>query len=73
MKDANKNQKSRKLPRICKFLQKVHLELQSYSKTIEQVKRKEGVDMDKKTPMGIQGIKRKDNKPTSTFSSEKGR
>ena len=35
MEDTNKNQESRKLPGICKFLQEVHPELQSYSKTIE--------------------------------------
>jgi len=59
IEDTNKNQRSRKLPGICKFSQKVHLELQSYSKIIEQVERKEGMGMDRETPMGIQGIKKK--------------
>ena len=53
IEDTNKNQGSRKLPGICKFLQKVHLELQSYSKTIEKIEMKEGMDMDRGTPMGI--------------------
>ena len=43
VEDANKNQGSRKLSGICKFLQKVHPELQSYGKTIEQIERKEGM------------------------------
>ena len=53
MEDANENQGSRKLSRICKFLQEVYLELQLYSKTIEQVERKEGIGMDKGIPTGI--------------------
>ena len=64
---------SRKLLGIYKFLQEVHLELQSYSKTIEQVERKEGMGIDKEIPMGIWRIKEKDNKSTYTFPSKKRR
>jgi len=35
MESANKNQRSGKLLGICELLSKVHLELQSYGKTIE--------------------------------------
>ena len=64
IKDTNKNQRSGKLSRICKFLQKIHPELQSYSKTIKWVKRKEGMGMNRRTSIGIWRIKREDNKPT---------
>ena len=73
MEDTNENQKSRKLSGICKFLQKIYLEFQSYSKTIEQVERQEGMGMVRRTLTGIQRIKRKNNKSTYTFSSEKER
>jgi len=35
MESDNKNQRSGKLLGICKLLSEIHLELQSYSKTIE--------------------------------------
>ena len=73
MEDTNENQKSRKLSGICKFLQKIYLEFQSYSKTIEQVERQEGMGMVRRTLTSIQRIKRKNNKSTYTFSSEKER
>jgi len=73
MEDANENQGSRKLPGICKFLQKVHPELQLYSKTIELVGRKEEMGMDRGAPTDIQEIKGKDNKSIYTFSSKKKR
>ena len=53
MEDTNKNQESRKLPRICKFLQKVHPELQLYRKTIEKVERKVKMGIDKGIPTSI--------------------
>jgi len=73
MEDTNENQKSRKLSGIYKFLQKIYPEFQSYSKTIEQVERQEEMGMVRRTLTGIQRIKRKNNKSTYTFSSEKER
>ena len=35
MEDTDKGQGCRKLPRICKFLQKIYLNLQSYGKAFE--------------------------------------
>jgi len=35
MENANENQRSGKLLRICEFLSEVHLELQLYSKAIK--------------------------------------
>jgi len=49
MENANKNQRSGKFLRICEFLLKVHSELQSYSKAIEQSKRKERIEIERRT------------------------
>jgi len=54
MENANENQGSRKLLRICKFLSEVHSELQSYRKTIKQSKRKEGIEMERRTSTSFQ-------------------
>ena len=54
MENANENQRSRKLLRICKFLSEVHSELQSYSKAIEQPKRKEEMEIGRKTSTSFQ-------------------
>jgi len=58
-------QKNGKFLGICKLLLKIHQKFQPYSKTTQQVKRKKEVEVDRRT-------QRKDNKSTSTFSSEKG-
>ena len=71
MENANKNQRSGKLLRICKFLLEVHSELQSYSKAIEQPKRKEGMEMGRRTSTSFQWVKEQDYKLTGTLSSEK--
>ena len=71
MENANENQGSRKLLRICKFLSEVHSELQSYSKTIKQPKRKEEMEMERRTSTSFQWAKRQDYKLTGTLSSKK--
>ena len=71
MENTNENQRSGKLLRICEFLLEVHLELQSYNKAIKWPKRKEGMEMEKRTSMSFQWAKRQDCKSTSTLSSEK--
>jgi len=43
------------------------------AKPLNKVERKEGKSMDRGIPIGIQGIKRKDNKSTCTFPSRKRR
>ena len=54
MENTNRNQRSGKLLRICKFLLDVHSKLQSYSKTIEQPKRKEEMKMERRTLTSFQ-------------------
>jgi len=53
MENANESQRHRKLPRIHELLQKIYLKPQSHSKTIEQVERKEEMDMEQRTPKGF--------------------
>ena len=73
MKDTNKGQRCRKLPRVCKFLLIVHLKLQPHSKTIERTKRQEGLEMGGRTLESIQGTQREDNKSTGTSPTQKRR
>ena len=54
IENTNKNQRSGKLLRICKFLLEVHSKLQSYSKAIEQPKRKEEMKMGRRTSTSFQ-------------------
>ena len=72
MENTNKDQRSEKLFGICKFLQKIHLELQSYGKTIKQAEKKERKGMNRWIPTDIWGIK-KNNKPICILSSKKER
>jgi len=48
MEDTDKGQECRKLPRICQFLQKIYLKLQSYNKVFKWAKREKRVNMDLK-------------------------
>ena len=73
MENANKGQRSRKLSKIHKLLQKIYSKLQLYGKTIEQAKMKEEMDMDRWTPMGIWRIKEENNMSAYILPSEKGR
>ena len=49
MENTDESQGHRKFPRICKLLQKIYLELQSYGKAIKRVKGKERMDMEQRT------------------------
>ena len=73
MKDTNTGQRHRKLPRVCKFLLMIHPKLQPHSKTTEQTKRQEGLEMGRRTSKSIQRTQRKDNKLTSTSAIQKRR
>ena len=73
IENANENQRSGKLLRICKFLLEVHLELQSYSKAIKQPEMKKGMEMGRRTAKGFQGAKRQDYQLAGTLSSKEGR
>ena len=46
MEDTNKGQECEEFSRIYKFLLEIYPKLQSYSKTIEQIKEKERMDME---------------------------
>jgi len=46
MENTNKSQGHRKLLRICKILQKIYSKFQLHSKTIKQVERKKGMNME---------------------------
>ena len=46
MEDTNESQGCRKFPRIHKLLPEIYPELQSYSKTIKQIKSEERMDME---------------------------
>jgi len=46
MKCANKSQRYGEFSGICKFLLEIYPEFQSYSETIEQIKEKEGMDIE---------------------------
>ena len=73
MEDADEDQRCRKFPWICQFLQTIHSQLQSYSKTIERIERKEGMEMGKGTLGSIQGTQRKNHKSTSTSLTQERR
>jgi len=73
MENANKNQRSGKLLKICEFLLEIHPELQSYSKAIKQPERKEKMEMRRRISTGFPEVKKQDYKSTGTFSSEKRR
>ena len=51
----------------------IHPKFQPYSKTIEQIKRQERMEMGRRTPKGIQRTQREDNESTSSLSTEKER
>ena len=53
MKNPNEDQRHRKLPQICEFLQMIHLELQSHCKATKQAKRKEGKRMERRISTGF--------------------
>jgi len=53
MENTNKSQRYREFPWICQFLPTIHLQLQSHSKAIEQVKGQEGMEMGGGTSKGI--------------------
>ena len=53
MEDTDESERCGKFPRFRKFLLMIHPKLQSYSKTIEQVKRQEGLEMGRRIPKSI--------------------
>ena len=73
MEGSYQDKESGKLSRICKFLQKIYSELQSYGETLKQTKKKEGIVMDRKTLKSIQRIEEQDNKSTGSFSFKERR
>ena len=54
MEDTNEDQRCRKFPRVRKFLPIVHPKLQPHSKTLEQTKEQEGLEMGRRTSESIQ-------------------
>ena len=46
MENAGESQRCRKFPRICELLQKIYSKLQLHGKTIKQVEREKGLDME---------------------------
>ena len=53
MENPNKDQGHRELPQICKILQMIYPELQSYCKATKQAKRKEGKGMERRISTGF--------------------
>ena len=53
MENIDEGQGCRKFPRICQFLPTVHLQLQSYSKTIKRIEGQKGMEMGKGTSRSI--------------------
>ena len=58
IENANENQRSGKLLRICKFLSEVYPELQPYSKAIKQPEKKKGMEIGRITSKSFQRTKR---------------
>ena len=73
MEDTNQNKRHRKLSKICKLLQTIHLEFQPHSKAIKQVEREERMGMERRTPTSFRRTQRQNNKSTSTLSSKEKR
>ena len=73
MENAHQDKRSWKLLGICKLLQTVYQELESYSKASQQTQRKERPEMGRRTPESIWRIKKQDNKSTGTCSSKERR
>ena len=71
MEDFHQDKRSRKLLRICKFLQMLYQELQSYGKTSQWTQEKERLDMGGRIPKGIWRVEDKNYKSTSTCSTQK--
>ena len=57
MENTNKNQRSGKLLKICKFLSEVHSELQLYSEAIKWSKRKEEIEIGRRISTSFQWAK----------------
>ena len=73
MENSYQDKESEKLLGVCKFLLTIYQELQSHSKTSEQTKRKERVEVGKWTLEGIQRVKEQNHKSTSTCSFKEKR
>ena len=73
MENTHQDKRSRKLPGIRQFLQIVHKEFQSYSKTSQRTQRKKRVEMGRRTTENFWWIKGQNNKSTSSRSSKERR
>ena len=73
MENSYQDKGSRKLSRVCKFLQMIYQEFQSYSKTSQWPQRQEEVEMRRITTKGIRRVEREDNKLTSLYTTKKRR
>ena len=51
--NANNTQRHWEFPQICQFLPMIHPQLQPYSKTIEQIKGQERMEMERRASKGI--------------------
>ena len=73
MEDTDKSQEYGELSQICKLLPTLYPKLQPYSKTIERIKRQEGIKMGQRTLESIQGAQGENNKSTSSFVTKERR
>ena len=73
VEDIDKDQRCGEFPQICKLLLMFYSKLQSYSKTIKQAERQEGLEMGRRTPESIRQTQRKDSKSTGPFFTQKRR
>jgi len=53
IEDTDKDQRCRKLPRICKLLQTIHSEFQPHSEAIKQTERKKRMGVERRTSMSL--------------------
>ena len=53
MEDTDESEEHGKFPRVRKLLLTIHPKLQPHGKTIEQVKRQEGLGVERRIPKGI--------------------
>ena len=74
MEDTDKDQRCRKLSRICELLQAIHSKFQPYSETIKWAERKERMGVKRRTSMSLNELKDKiTSQPVLSLPKRKGK
>ena len=73
MEDTDESEEHGKFPRVRKLLLTIHPKLQPHGKTIEQVKRQEGLGVERRIPKGIWRTQGENNESTGTGTTQKRR